>query len=337
MSVHRGIFMFCLFLLILLSSCSHKRRIKEEVRKIEIEDVNIKRYELALFSVDTAQLANQLSALQDNYGPFLNADLSDQNNLNQIREFINDTITRALYKHTTEQYPDLRFLEDDLTLAFKHIRFYFPDWAPPSVYSYVSGLNYEMPVKYDGSDLIIALDMYLGLDYDLYLKAGIPIYQIRRMTRDHILANCIDVIIREDFIPESLPAHMLDKMIEEGQRLYLLDSFLPWVNDEFKIGFSKEQLQWCMQNESNMWAYFIENNLLYSSDHMIVNRFVSDGPFTAAFQRESPARAALWTGWQVVRAFMSNRKDFSTADLVLQQNTAEILRQSGYKPRRRGF
>jgi hypothetical protein len=323
--------------LFLFFSCSQNGKVKKEVRRITLEEVKVNRYEESLFNIDTANIGKELGRLQQKFNPFLNADLADQHNIEQIRGFISDTVVRNIYWHVNKQFTNLAFLEEELSLAFRHIKYYFPDWTPPRVYTYVSGLYYEDPVMYNGEELIIAIDMFLGEDFDMYRKIGIPLYRIRRMTPEHLTTNSIDEIIRSGFVSSSLPDNMLDRMIEEGKIFYLLDLFLPWISDEYKIGYTKEQLKWCRQNESNMWAYFIENNLLFSSDPVVINRFINDGPFTAAFHRESPARAALWVGWQITEAFMERNRDVTPADLIALDDAGEILRASAYKPRRFRF
>jgi hypothetical protein len=323
--------------LILLSSCSRDSRVKSAVQDVEIEKVNIKRYELALFTVDTLQIKKELEQLQNDFGPFLNADLSDPANISRIQDFVSDTSVRSIYQITMDHYADLDFLEEELTLAFKHIRFYFPEWTAPEVYSYVSGLYYEVPVSYNGFELIIALDMYLGEDFKLYRKIGMPLYQIQQMTREKIVADCIEEIIRSVFVSDPPPGNLLAKMITEGKIMYLADKFIPLEDDENKIGFTKEQMKWCGQNEASMWAYFIENDLLFTTDPLLMNRFTNDGPFTAAFGKESPARAAVWVGWQITRSYMGRNKSSTPADLIMKHNSMEILQASGYKPRRSGF
>jgi hypothetical protein len=323
--------------LILLSSCSRDSRVKSAVQDVEIEKVNIKRYELALFTVDTLQIKKELEQLQNDFGPFLNADLSDPANISRIQDFVSDTSVRSIYQITMDHYADLDFLEEELTLAFKHIRFYFPEWTAPEVYSYVSGLYYEVPVSYNGFELIIALDMYLGEDFKLYRKIGMPLYQIQQMNREKIVADCIEEIIRSVFVSNPPPGNLLDKMITEGKIIYLADKFIPLEDDENKIGFTKEQMKWCGQNEASMWAYFIENDLLFTTDPLLMKRFTNDGPFTAAFGKESPARAAVWVGWQITRSYMGRNKSSTPADLVMKHNSMEILQASGYKPRRFGF
>jgi len=321
----------------LFAACAKDRHISKEIKQVEIPEVIIHRYDQALFSIDRNDIRASLMKLTDEFPPFLNADLNDQQNIKQIEDFISDTTVIRLHQSVSEQFKDLEFLSKDLADAFRHIRYYFPSWEPPVVYTYVSGLYYEEPVWYDGQNLLIALDMYLGEDFGLYPKAGFPQFKIKRMTADYLLADCIDKIVREEFLPATLAAHMLDKMIAEGKVLFLLDSFIPWVRDEYKIGYTLADLEWCLDNESSMWAYFIEHELLFASDPLMINRFVNDGPFTAPFHRESPSRTAIWMGWQIVRAYMNNRTNTDIHDLIEMQDSHAILRASAYRPGRMMF
>jgi hypothetical protein len=45
-------------------------------------------------------------------------------------------------------------------------------------------------------------------------------------------------------------------MIDSGK--VFKDVLLPDYSDADKMGYTKEQLEWCIENESYMWRYFIE-------------------------------------------------------------------------------
>jgi hypothetical protein len=67
-------------------------------------------------------------------------------------------------------------------------------------------------------------------------------------------------------------------MIYAGKELYLKRSLLPNYSDAEKMGTS-EQIKWCDENESYMWRYFIEKELLYSVDQKLIPRFINMAPF----------------------------------------------------------
>jgi hypothetical protein len=85
---------------------------------------------------------------------------------------------------------------------------------------------------------------------------------------------------------------MIDFMVAQGRELYFLDKILPDTPDTLKIGYSATQLEWCRNNEKNLWSFFIDNKLLFSFDPNLMNKYVNDGPTTNGFPRESPGISA---------------------------------------------
>ncbi|MDP2423535.1 MAG: hypothetical protein U1C46_11690 [Bacteroidales bacterium] len=315
-------------------SCSENAKVRRKIKKVDVANVEINRYDKALFDVKDIDFREGIKALQKEFRPFLNADLEDPQNISQLFDFVNDTFVQQLHRTTIDMYPELDKTEKDLTEAFRHIKYYFPDWSQPEVFTFVSGLYDEQPVQYNGSELILALDLYLGDDFKGYRQVGFPLFRIKRMQQAYLVADVMKEIASVEFIKPEPYKHLLDKMIADGKLLYLLDCFLPRVADEFKIGFSQNELKWCKNHNSEMWAYLLEHQLLYANDPIVVNKFINDGPFTAAFQNESPARASLWVGWQIVRSYMKNNPETSPQELINLSDATQMLVRSKYKPGR---
>ena len=70
------------------------------------------------------------------------------------------------------------------------------------------------------------------------------------------------------------------------------------------FGFTTDQMKFCRNNESQMWQYLIENNLLFSTDQFIIRKLTGEAPFTQYFSNESPGRAAVWLGFRIVESYM---------------------------------
>ena len=111
-----------------------------------------------------------------------------------------------------------------------------------------------------------------------------------------------------------------------------MDALLPEVSDTLKIGYSAKQLEWCKASEFNMWAYIIEQKMLYSNDMNELIKFTHEGPFTAAFGKDSPGRTGNWLGWQIVRAYMNHHPEVTLQQLMDETDTQKIFTQSKYKP-----
>jgi uncharacterized protein YjaZ len=321
--------------LILLFSCRHakQRWLKVDVTTSPIEKVKIQRYEKAIFNIDKNNLKDELKQLSRQYPLFLQGDLDDTLKLIQISEYLNDPVLNGVYQETMKEYPVLDDIEEQLTTAFKYFNHYFPSDPVPQVYSYLSGLDYQEPVLYGDSVLVIALDMYLGPGYQIYKDLGLPEYMIRKFDKIYLVRDCINEMASAQLRTTEPGNTLLDRMIYEGKNLLLLDAMLPGANDNMKIKYTPEQLEWCKKNESNLWKFMIQNDILYSTDNQVIDKFFVDGPFTSGFEG-SPSRLGSWIGWQIVRAYMNKQVGMSLSPLIKETNSQKILTGSRYKPAR---
>src|SRR6056297_1061877 len=107
---------------------------------------------------------------------------------------------------------------------------------------------------------------------------------------------------------------------------------MPEAHDSLITGFTTSELQWCENNEEQMWTHLVEEKLLLSTDYMTINKLVNPAPFTSGFPRQSPGKAAVWLGWQIVDEYMRRNKDLSLKKLMETEDYRKILRESHYKP-----
>jgi len=111
---------------------------------------------------------------------------------------------------------------------------------------------------------------------------------------------------------------------------------IPNKTDAQKIGYTQDQLDWAKANESYIWRYFVERELLYSTDSDLPSRFINPAPFSKFYlveiDNESPGKIGQYMGWQIVRAYMENN------DVILKQlltaSTEDIFNNSKFKPRK---
>jgi hypothetical protein len=180
--------------------------------------------------------------------------------------------------------------------------------------------------------MAISIDLYLGKDYLQYRKVQLPNYKIKNMTSERLLPDCMTEVAKL-ILSNAKPGNtLLDKMIYEGKVLVFLDAVIPETPDSIKIGYTSNQLIWSSKNASNIWKYFIENRLLYSSNPELTKKFIDDSPFTTSFGRESAPRFGAWTGWQIVREFMNKNSSVTLEQLFKMTDSQTILEKSGYKP-----
>ena len=324
---------FVLIFQIFISSCGEQTsvfRIEEsELPQLKVE---VKRYGKALFELDTSQISKELKQIKQEFNYFLDSDLNDPNNIKQIYDFVSDTALIRIYKKAVEVYPNNEFLNKNLTQAFKYFNHYFPQKPLPEVYTYISGLQYESPIWVQDSVMVIALDIYLGSNFRPYSGLGLPKYKTRCMRPENLVVDVMKYFYHEDVSVRSRQSTLLDRMIAGGKLLYFLDRVLPETADTLKICYTNNQLNWAVENEKNVWAFLIQNDLLYSGDFKSQTKLISDAPFTTGFSRQSPSRLGVWIGWQIVGDFMKNNPEVTLNDLFEISDSQLLLHDSGYKP-----
>jgi len=244
--------------------------------------------------------------------------------------FCSDPMIRRTYSDCGKIHEDLNDTEAGIKQAFTFYNYYFPEKIIPDIYFYISGFNQSLVI--DSNVLGIALDKYLGENYDFYNKLGLPQYQRKRMIPEMMITDAIRAWLETDYVLPDSSETLLNSMIYNGKIQYLLEHILPYNHDTLLFAFSEEQLNWCENNEKKMWAWYIENKKLFETNPMEIKRFTADGPFTTQFSKESPARTGVWTGWRIVKRYMERNSGTTIADLMKENDGQKILSLSGYNP-----
>ena len=326
-------FAISVILIPLLAGCgSGKSRLDIDVPDIKIPEVNIHRYDLALFSLDQKELVQGLERLRPEFPFFLDTDLSDPAKLAEMKTYLENPRNIDFFREVKVRFQNVDKLQNELTLAFRHYRYYYPSGRIPRVYSYISGGDYEYPVQFADSVMLIGLDNYLGKDFRAYVSDGVPAYKLHRMTPGNIVPDCMNALARISGIAPTSGNTLLDEMINAGKRLYFIDAMIPATEERLKIGYTQPQAEWIRKNEAHVWAAIIENRMLFSSDGQTIRVFMTDGPFTAEFSKESPPRLGEWIGWQIVKRYMENQDEITFSQLLNESDAQRILTLSKYKP-----
>jgi hypothetical protein len=331
-----------LVLLILLGTLSCKRdHYKVDVSDIDLS-VNVKRLELDLFEGSPNELISKVPQLKEKYDGFLqlfsfviNIGLvTDSSWTDGLVKFCTDKQNYEVYSATAKLYPDMINIEKGLTDAFKHFRYYFKKRTIPAVFTCISGFNNSMIT---GDSLLgISLDRYLGSDCKYYPGLNIYKYQAARMNPRNIVPDCMYAWASREWLYKDLQYsadNVLSEMIHEGKLLYFVRCMLPDSGNDLIFGFNTDQMNFCIKNEGQMWQYLIENKLLFSSEQLVRRKLTGEAPFTAYFSKESPGRAAVWTGFRIIESFMAKNKDVTLEELMMMTDCQQILERAKYNPR----
>lgn len=237
-----------------------------------------------------------------------------------------------LYSSVQETFGDFLYQKEGLTNLFKHVKYYYPKFIAPKVITILSNVDYNNKVVYADSLLFISLDVYLGKDHEVY--QDYPNYIKQNFTKEHMLVDVSEQLSLPILRPSATNS-FISRIVQEGKKLYLTAAFLPEVERAEIIGYDEGQFQWAQISETDIWKYFIQNEMLYSNDPNLSERFIHDAPFSKFFlevDKDSPGRIGTWFGWQIVNSYMKNN-DISLQKMIITDNE-EIFKKSKYKPRK---
>ncbi len=202
-----------------------------------------------------------------------------------------------------------------------------------SIYSCITGFNNSIII---GDSIIgIGLDRYLGADCEYYPRLEIYKYLSARMTPDYIVSDVMYgwAASEWDFDMLKYPAdNVLSEMIHDGKLKYFEKCMLPETSDEIIFGFTTDQMKFCRNNESQMWQYLVENDMLFKTDQFVIRKLTGEAPFTSYFTNESPGRAAVWLGFRIVESYMMKNPGINIEELMKNTDIQEILEKSKYNP-----
>ena len=254
-------------LLVVLSSCDKKNKIEKEVEEIPVT-INVERFDKIFYESPVENLQN----VKQKYPYFFPAQTPDSVWVNKIKNPLN----RELYSEVQKKYSNFEKVNSDLESLFQHIKFYFPETKTPKVITLISEMDYQNKAIYADSLVLISLDLYLGKNHKFY---EFPEYLKQNFEQNQIMPDIVSSFSLRK-IPFENNRNLLSQMIYAGKQLYLKDLLLPGTSDAEKIRYTPKQISWCQENESYMWRYFIQEQLLYSTDLKLASRFINTAPFS---------------------------------------------------------
>ncbi len=314
------------YILLLISilffiSCDEKSKVEKEIEAIPME-VKVMRLDQEFGKATPETLA----ALKKKYTVFFPQQFHDSVWIGNM----NDTIQQQLVMEIDKVFPDNSTIEGQLLPLFQHLKFYFPEFKEPTVVGVTSDVDYQHKVIVADTLLVLALDTYLGETHEFY--ENIKKYISKNLKPSQIGPDVVQAYAQQ-LVSGPKKRTLLAQMVYFGKQLYLKDILLPTISDAEKMGYTDAEMQWANDNEEDMWRYFIEKELLYTTDPKMAPRFILDAPFSKFYleiDNDSPGRVGQYIGWQMVRAYMENN-DVTVPQLLIL-GADEIFKNSKYKP-----
>lgn len=318
----KNIIQALLFALI-FTQCGQQQKTSIDISKIHI-DTEFIDFHHQFFNTDSSELP----LLKNKYPYLFPTNISDSITLSKIK----NSDEKKLYSMADSVFGDFQPELNKLTNLYKHIKYYNPKFRAPKTVTLITGLDYNYKTIYADSLVFISLDMYLGNDSEVY--SSFPSYISHNYTKNHMIVDVAKSIVGVKY-NSNIGRSFLESMIYFGKQYYILEKILPQYSKQEIIGFQPLKYNWAVQNEAQIWSYFISEKLLYSTDKKLSNRFINAAPFSKFYLEtddESPGRIGTWIGWKIVQSYMNNNTT-SLEEMILL-DAEVIFKNSKYKPKK---
>ncbi|AUP78768.1 gliding motility lipoprotein GldB [Flavivirga eckloniae] len=316
--------LLCLIISLVTISCKDENKLEVEIAKIGT-DIKIERFDLLLAKTTP----DELPKLKEVYPFMFSKKYSDSFWISKIK----DTLQVHLFNEVEKTFKNFDDTEEEIESLFNHLKYYFPEFNLPRVITATNDVDYRSRVIVTDTIVLLALDSYLGSEHEFY--GSIPRYISEHLRKEQIAVDLAEEYAKK-YIFQNQNKTLLDEMIYFGKQHYFKDAVVPFKTDAERIGYSQEQLDWTITNESYIWRYFVERELLFSTDTKLLGRFINPAPFSKFYLEgidgESPGRLGQYIGWQIVRAYMK-QNEVSLKDMLVT-SPEEIFNNSKFKPRK---
>lgn len=303
--------------------------------------VKIDRFDRDFFSLDTNNIQLGLEQLVVKYPemlPLFTVNLlHDQTNPNETpieaaHKFLTAQPIRALFDTVQAVFPNLSQQEKELGEMFAQYHRLFPHKPVPRVVAIVSEYTTDA-FTYGDSLCGIGLDMFLGPDFHGYNPELFPEF-VRRQFRPEYIPVRLAKALAQQQMPEPQGIKLIDQMLYYGKILYLAKEMLPTTPDSMIMGYTRQQMEGSVANESEVWARILTQNLLYSEDVKKYQKLVNPSPNAPVVFQEAPGEIGNWIGWRIIDAYMDRNPNTTIQELLNLTDSQKLLEASRYKPRR---
>ncbi len=339
-----------LLLVFLLSACADDGPPPPDVSEVPV-DLTVLRFDREITALDTNRLGAELQRLDGEYGSFTDiyfthlvpvrrGDFSPEEGEQVLQAYLDYPLTGFVDSVVTEKFPgggaQVKSMVDDFEQSLRYYQHYLPE-APVPDTLVLYDTHFELAAfLYGEGELAAGLDFFLGPDFDYaQVNSQEPIfsnYLSESYTPAHFAGKLLRVLI-EDRYPQPRSGRMIDYLIYEGKKLYLLEKLMPYAPKHVVYEVTEEQMDWLRDNETPIYAYLQQEELLFSTDVNKINKYTRPAPYTPGMPQESPGGAVNYLGRQVVAAYLQQHPDVTIPELMAMEDGQEILRGARYKPR----
>lgn len=283
------------------------------------ENIIIDRFEKKFFNIQP----DSLKILINQYPYLFPSSFTDEEWLN----IKNDSIRKIIFNETQVEFKN-DYLRKDISKLYYRLSDQFSNFNSPKIITINNGLDFQYKLIDIDSLVLLSLDCYLDND-ELY--KAIPDYISQKMNKNYLIRDLAEKLISR-YVNYPTNRQFLDKIIYYGKVYNLMINNLDF-GEANALYYNEKEILWAKDNEKEVWKFFIENEILFNTSNILVERFINFGPYSKfgiSIDYESSPMIGKWIGYKIVKSYLkSNNK---TIEEILNMNEYELYLNSNYKP-----
>jgi len=294
--------------------------------------LEVQRLERVLFGLERKE---QLQAFLDSHPVFTTQFLhqvTDPSSLvDKLYAMVQNPDMGDLYQEVQRVFSDTAALQAQLQQAFRYLKYYYPDFQPPQVVTFVTGMGVDLYVSQEL--IVIGLDFFMGEEAK-FRPTALPQYILRTYQPAYLVPKIILLLSQHFNKVDATDQTLLADMLYYGKALYFAQAVLPQVADHLLLGYTPAQLDAVRQHQEGVWTHFIDQALFYTTNHLTQSAYIDDRPFTVEIDAQCPGRIGQWLGWEIVKEYMQRHPHVDLKTLMACADMQALFSQAKYRPKR---
>ncbi len=308
-----------------LNSCQNSEEI--DVSNIKV-NVNILRFDETMMKLQNKDEIKAFLQKNTNFvNQFYQTSPEDTALINRIDLICQNNDTKIFYEDTKKSFGDLADLKKELETAFKHIKYYYPDFKEPQIITTFTALDLELSVS--DNMIVIPLETFLGPK--ARYRPNYPAYLLQRFDKPYIVPSILTLLSKKYNRIDPNDRSLMGDMVYYGKSYEFTKAMLPDVADSLVIAYSNEAMTKTWNSQDLVWAYFLEKKLLFETNDRVKEQYLGDRPKVFEIGEDCPGRIGQWLGWRIVGRYRTENPSISLVDLMENANARDIFEKSKYK------
>jgi len=242
--------------------------------------------------------------------------VSDTAISNSLYQFTHDPEIKKIEARIKEKFNNITSTKKKLIKAFKHLKYHFPKGKIPKHIVFMNSL-FQSNAFCTENEIGIGLERYLGAESDVIKQLpSEPFYQWIKesMNNDYLERDALCSWIITHYFNDT-ESNLAEKIVKWGKILYLTEASFPDEDERIIIRYSKEDYDWAVKNELEIWKHLVDGKLLFKINELDQTNYLKEAPFTIGLSDKSPDRLGQYLGWKMVRNYM-NKNNVNLQELI---------------------